>query len=68
MEKKKKYCIFAAHYLPHLGGIERYVYNMSEKLVEQGQEVVIVSSKVGDLSRYEVITVSYTHLTLPTIA
>lgn len=55
MEKKKKYCIFAAHYLPHLGGIERYVYNMSEKLVEQGQEVVIVSSKVGDLSRYEVI-------------
>lgn len=49
----KKYCIFAAHYLPHLGGIERYVYNMSEKLIEQGDEVVIVTSKVGDLPYYE---------------
>ena len=55
MDQKKRYCIFAAHYLPHLGGIERYVYNMSEKLKERGDEVLIVTSRVGDLSRYEKI-------------
>ncbi len=55
MDQKKRYCIFAAHYLPHLGGIERYVYNMSEKLKERGDEVLIVTSRVGDLSRDEKI-------------
>lgn len=53
MKERKRYCIFAAHYLPHLGGIERYVYNMSAKLIEQGEEVVIVTSQVGDLALYE---------------
>lgn len=55
LKEQKKYCIFAAHYLPHLGGIERYVYNMSETLMKQGDEVVIVTSKVGELSSYEEI-------------
>lgn len=53
MKNRKKYCIFAAHYLPHLGGIERYVYNMAEHLVKQGEEVVIVTSRTGNLLSYE---------------
>lgn len=52
---KKRYCIFAAHYLPHLGGIERYVYNMSQKLIQNGDSVVIVTSKIGDMPAYEVM-------------
>ncbi len=52
---KKKYCIFAAHYLPHLGGIERYVYNLAEKLKECGDEVVIVTSKIDEQVSYEVL-------------
>ena len=53
--KKRRYCIFAAHYLPHLGGIERYVYNMTEQLTKYGDEVCIVTSRTGDLLRYEII-------------
>ncbi len=55
MTHKKRYCIFAAHYLPHLGGIERYVYNMAKKLIEKGDEVLIVTSRVNDLPQYEKI-------------
>lgn len=50
---KKRYCIFAAQYFPHLGGVERYTYNLSRKLMEDGNEVVIVTSNVYRLSRYE---------------
>lgn len=50
---KKKYCIFAAQYFPHLGGVERYTYNLSKKLIENGNEVVIVTSNVFGLAEYE---------------
>ena len=46
---RKRYCIFAAYYLPHLGGIERYVYNLATKLVERGEHVTIVTSQVSGL-------------------
>lgn len=50
---KKKYCIFAAQYFPHLGGVERYTYNLAKKLIEDGNEVVIVTSNVYKLPEYE---------------
>ena len=53
MSKKRRYCIFAAQYFPHLGGVERYTYNLSKKLIEKGNEVVIVTSNVYHLSSYE---------------
>lgn len=53
MSKKRKYCIFAAQYFPHLGGVERYTYNLSKKLIEMGNEVVIVTSNVYHLKSYE---------------
>lgn len=49
----KKYCIFAAQYFPHLGGVERYTYNLSKKLIEQGNQVVIVTSNVNGIKSYE---------------
>lgn len=49
----KKYCIFAAQYFPHLGGVERYTYNLSKKLIEDGNEVIIVTSNVYKLREYE---------------
>lgn len=53
MKDKKRYCIFAAQYFPHLGGVERYTFNLSKKLIEDGNEVVIVTSNVYRLAEYE---------------
>ena len=51
---KKSFCLFCANYLPNLGGIERYVYNLSKQLVKQGHEVTVVTSNVFQLPSYEV--------------
>ena len=51
---KKKICIFTAHYLPYLGGVENYTYNLSKTLVKQGDDVVIVTSNDMHLKVYEV--------------
>ena len=53
MSIKRRYCIFAAQYFPHLGGVERYTYNLSKKLVELGNDVTIVTSNVQHLKEYE---------------
>lgn len=53
MAKKRRYCIFAAQYFPHLGGVERYTYNLSKRLIELGNDVVIVTSNVYRLAEYE---------------
>lgn len=41
---KKKYCFFSAQFLPHMGGVERYTYNLAKKLVQRGNDVVVVTS------------------------
>lgn len=51
---KKRICLFAANYLPNLGGIERYVYNLSKRLIEMGHEVTVVTSNVFRLSSHEI--------------
>ena len=53
MNKKKRYCIFAAQYFPHLGGVERYTYNLARKLIEEGNDVTIVTSNVYRIKAYE---------------
>ena len=55
MKSRKSYCIFAAQYFPHLGGVERYTYNLSKKLIEQGNEVIIVTSNVDRIKSYELM-------------
>lgn len=44
----KTVAIFNGYYLPHLGGVERYTYNISKKLVEQGYNVIIVTTQHSD--------------------
>ena len=53
MEIKRRYCIFAAQYFPHLGGVERYTYNLAKKLNEEGNEVTIITSNVYRIKSYE---------------
>ena len=54
MQKSKTYCIFAAQYFPHLGGVERYTYNLA-KLIKDGNRVMIVTSNVYHLKKYELV-------------
>lgn len=42
---------FSGFYVPFFGGIERYTYNISKKLVARGYRVIIITSKhSNDLS------------------
>lgn len=51
---KKSFCLFCANYLPNLGGVERYIYNLSKQLIALGHEVTVVTSNVFGLASYEV--------------
>lgn len=51
---KKSFCLFCANYLPNLGGVERYVYNLAKALIKHGNSVTVVTSNVFDLPEYEV--------------
>ncbi|MCL1847424.1 MAG: glycosyltransferase family 4 protein [Coriobacteriia bacterium] len=45
----RTYCIFSAHYLPYLGGVESYTDSLSRALVELGNRVIIVTSNTHHL-------------------
>lgn len=51
----KTICIFSAQYLPHLGGVERYTYNLARYLRRKGDKVVIVTSNIQNLDAYEIM-------------
>ncbi len=51
---KKSFCLFCANYLPNLGGVERYVFNLSKQLIGMGHDVTVVTSNVFNLPSYEI--------------
>lgn len=62
----KKIAIFSGYYLPHLGGVERYTYNLANKMKQMGYEVVIVSLRY-DNSLEEIEQLDYAKIyRLPT--
>lgn len=50
-----KYCIFIANFLPNLGGVERYTYNLAKELIQKGNQVTVVTSNVFGLAEHEII-------------
>lgn len=44
----KTIAIFSGYYLPHLGGVERYTYNLAKKLKNMGYKIVIVTSRYDE--------------------
>ena len=42
------YVIFSARYLPQVGGVENFTYNLAHQLASQGDKVVIVSCKLDE--------------------
>lgn len=55
MSKKinKNLLIFSGYHLPHLGGIERYINNLSIEFKKNGWDVTIVSSNYSNLKNEE---------------
>lgn len=51
----KKIGIFTGYFLPHLGGVERYVDKLSSELQRLGYDIVIVTSNHESLKSHEKI-------------
>ena len=49
----KRICLVSSQYLPHVGGVENYVYNLSRELSERGHLVTIVTSLMEGTPEYE---------------
>ena len=49
----KKICIVSSQYLPHVGGVENYVFNLSRELERQGHEVTILTSQMEGAPTHE---------------
>lgn len=47
------YAIFSARYLPEVGGVENYTYNLAHELVLMGNEVTIVSNALAETTPVE---------------
>ena len=45
----KKICFFSAQYLPHMGGVERYTFNICKNLLERGYMPTVVTSNLNHL-------------------
>ena len=50
---KKSICLCCANYLPNLGGIERYVFNVAKRLTSGGHSVTVLTSNVFHLPEHE---------------
>lgn len=46
-------CFFSAQYLPTVGGVERYTYNLAKRVAQAGHTAVVVTSSLPGLPDYE---------------
>src|SRR3990170_1191801 len=51
---RKRFCIVTLTFLPHVGGIERVVYEQGKRLMQKGFEVTVVTSKMNTAKTYTV--------------
>lgn len=50
----KNICLVSSQFLPHIGGVENYVNNLSQELASRGHKVTIVTSLSDNLSEHEI--------------
>ena len=43
------------YFLPYMGGIEKYVHNLSKFLVERGHELEIITSNFPKTKKFEIM-------------
>lgn len=53
MKAQKVIGIIASHFLPHLGGVERYVFNLATELSARGHQIIIITSQLPDMTNHE---------------
>ena len=53
LKMNKTFCIFSANFLPHVGGVERYTYNLAKHLISMGHRVIVLTSNVYKLKAKE---------------
>ena len=46
-------CFFSAQYLPTVGGVERYTYNLAKRVAAAGHSPIVVTSALPGLPDYE---------------
>ena len=46
-------CFFSAQYLPTVGGVERYTYNLARRVVKAGHKALVVTSALPGLPDHE---------------
>ncbi len=51
---KKTYCIVSAQYLPTMGGVENYSFNLAKKLIQKGHRCVVITSSIPKLAQNEI--------------
>lgn len=47
------FCFFAAQYLPTVGGVERYTFNLARTLIQSGHKAIVVTSALPGLPAVE---------------
>ena len=55
----KTYAIVASLFPPHVGGVERYSYNLAKKLTDHGNRVIVITSGAGKVKEEGGIKVYY---------
>ena len=53
----KRLCIVTHTFLPHVGGIERMVYEQSKRLLKRGFDVTVLTSRMNTAQNYSVDSV-----------
>lgn len=48
-----KILFFAASYYPHIGGVEKHLYEISKRLINQGHQITIITERESDLEGEE---------------
>lgn len=49
------FLIFSAQYLPHMGGIENFTYNISKELLSRGNKVTVVTNNTVNSPSFEIL-------------
>mgnify|MGYP003271345499 FL=1 len=47
-------CYFSAQYLPTVGGVERYTWNLARRTVATGHRAIVVTSALPNLPEHEI--------------
>lgn len=53
MSTQKKICMVTSQYLPHVGGVENYVFNLSRELAARGHKITILTSQIEGVPAFE---------------